>query len=417
MAWDLFKFFRTGNGETEDPKSKPKSKPKRQSTSGGFSQGLSRAGVQTRPQSSGAAPKASPAPQGNNWGRIVHNSSPQRQAAPRADRSSQRPNDMSPKSQEPQSFLEEIGAGQVQQAQQKQGFVEDIFKWLSEDVYSPTEFFQPVGGTSDRIQKKEDDAAAAVQARDNWSIGLGADTQGVKELSWEEYDALAPRQRAAVDANTMLVNAIQEDMSVGAQVDELPEADAAYQEALASLFGEKGGSSAYAPNTVNTLSQLGLADESGDLDEYLNQRALLNVYDLGQIGDGTYSETVRGSNAKQLGENAVSTLADTLASGYGLLSGITAADPVSTDLNELFEILSLKENYSAMSDDDVAEILGLFLEQTGVDESTLTRYFEDRLNAQSYGIEAGAEPSLGAAAPESYITPAEFRGRYFTTGG
>lgn len=254
------------------------------------------------------------------------------------------------------------------------------------------------------------------QERDRWGSGLGAAT-GVRELTWDEYDALSANQRAAVDANSLLVNAIKSDLSTGARAED--NQDAGYQETLNALFGDTGGSDTYAPNTVSVLSQLGLSDtENGDLDNYLNQAALVNEDDLAAIGSGTFSENARGQQAQLFSERALTSISDTLASGYGVLSGVSAANAESGELNDLFEMLSTRSNFEQLQDNDVSEIMGMFLaENPTVDEGMLTRYFEDRLNAYDYGTAAGQTPSLGAGDAASYISPAEFRGRYYTTGG
>ncbi|QIN93921.1 hypothetical protein SEA_HANNABELLA_38 [Microbacterium phage Hannabella] len=255
------------------------------------------------------------------------------------------------------------------------------------------------------------------QQRDTWGSSLGGPQNEVKELTWDEYDALSPSQRAAVDANTMLVNAIKSDLSTGALAADSK--DDVYAATVNELFGETGGSDTYAPNTVMALSQLGLADtENGDLDNYLTQSALINEQDLASIGKGEFSDTARGQQTKLFSERALTSISETLSSGYGILSGVGAADPQSTELNDLFEMLSTRGNYEQLQDNDVSEIMGMFLaENPAIDEGTLTRYFEDRLNAYDYGTAAGQTPSLGSGEPNLYITPAEFRGRYFTTGG
>ncbi|USH45485.1 hypothetical protein SEA_DOTI_38 [Microbacterium phage DoTi] len=255
------------------------------------------------------------------------------------------------------------------------------------------------------------------QERDTWGAGLGGPASNTRELTWDEYDALTPNQRAAVDANTLLVNAIKSDLSTGALAADSK--DEAYLSTVNELFGEAGGSDTYAPNTVNVLSQLGLSDTAnGDLDNYLTQAALVNEQDLASIASGEFSDNARGQQTKLFSERALNSMAETLSSGYGILSGVGAADPQSTELNDLFEMLSQRGNYEQLQDSDVSEIMGMFLaENPTIDQRMLTRYFEDRLNAYDYGTAAGMTPSLGAGEASTYVSPAEFRGRYYSTGG
>ena len=389
MAFDLMKFFQTGNGSTEDPKPKPKPTSSPQST-----RDKKTAAPPVQRDFNDPAAAFGPQPGTRN-----------RQGGGTFDQ---------PKQEAP-NFLEQMGQGQVDRGMQQQGAVEDIYNWLLEPVDTPGEFFQPVGGTTTRIKTAEAEQAAAekeaADAREGWATGLGASApnqRGVKELTWDEYDALSPKQRAAVDANTMLMNAIKADLA-GAGTGS---GDAAYQESVKGLFGEAGGSDRYAPETVNVLSQLGIKDTArGDLDLYLDQIALLNEDDLGLIEADTSQWTEqevlgnkRALNAQQFSGQAISSLATALGGGTNLRSGVSGASTQQQDLNDLFEMLSNRENFSSLGDQDVSEILGLFVDDTGIDTGTLTRYFEDRLNAFDYGA---------VEVPADKISTAEFRSRYF----
>ena len=404
MAFDLMKFFQTGNGSTEDPKPKPKPTSSPQSTR---DKKTAAPTVQRDFNDPAAAFGQQPGTR-NRQGGGTFDPQPgtrNRQGGGTFDQ---------PKREEP-NFLEQMGQGQVDRGMQQQGAVEDIYNWLLEPVDTPGEFFQPVGGTTTRIKTAEAEQAAAekeaADAREGWATGLGASApnqRGVKELTWDEYDALSPRQRAAVDANTMLVNAVKADLA-GAGTGS---GDAAYQESVKGLFGEAGGSDRYAPETVNVLSQLGIKDTTrGDLDLYLDQIALLNEDDLGLIDADTSQWTEqevlgnkRALNAQQFSGQAISSLATALGGGTNLRSGVSGASTQQRDLNDLFEMLSNRDNFSSLGDQDVSEILGLFVEDTGIDTGTLTRYFEDRLNAFDYGA---------AEVPADKISTAEFRSRYF----
>jgi hypothetical protein len=431
MAFDLFKWFSTGNGETEEPKPKPKSTPSPQATTKpkpqpaptvqrDFSQPAAVFGPvpgSTRSRQGGGSfdpvPGSTRSRQGGGSFDPVPGSTRSRQGGGSFDQPGEQPK---PEPDKPNNFLERMGQAQVDRGAQPRGAVEDVFNWLTEPVNSPDEFFQPVGGTTDRIKRAETEkAVAAEQAaeeRSSWATGLGSTgsptARQVTELTWDQYDALTPRQRAAVDANTMLVNAVRQDLAGGAT----GSADSDYDSAVSALFGEQGGSDTYAPATVNALTALGIKDTTrGDLDTYLDQSALLGQDDLdAMLADrsGWSEEQVlddkRGLNALQFSGQAISSLRNTLAGGGAPRSGVSPTSTAAGDLNDLFEMLNTRSNYDSLGDQDVSEILGLFLQDTGLDAGTVTRYFDDRLNAFDYGA---------AEVPADKISTAEFRSRYF----
>lgn len=99
-------------------------------------------------------------------------------------------------------------------------------------------------------------------------------------LSWDAYNALTPAQQAAVDFNSLLVNARETDLSHSYAPD--AERRAAYDKRVSNLFGPGGGSETYAPETVSLLSQVGADLIGQDLDEYLS---LERAIDLTEIKD------------------------------------------------------------------------------------------------------------------------------------
>jgi hypothetical protein len=250
--------------------------------------------------------------------------------------------------------------------------------------------------------------------RNQWEAGLGAGTEDVEVISWDEYSALPAQQRAAIDANTLLYKAINADRSSGAVVND--ETDKEYLSGVEALFGAQRGSRTYAPETLKTLQLLGISGNEGgvsDLDDYLNQSALLTRDDLNLIGGATPDESVRGQNALQFSQAALKGISSQLAQGNSLLSGIQAEDTRNTELNDLFELLSKRQNYDQFGD-GAGDIFSAFLQDNpDIDETTMTRYFEDRLNAFDYGTAAGLTEG---GVPDGYVSPAEFRSRYYTKG-
>ena len=119
----------------------------------------------------------------------------------------------------------------------------------------------------------------------NWSPYGDDDTFYTKELSQEAYAALAPRQRAAIDANTALAQAIMADKAEYDANAKLATSDKDYVSGVKALFGEERGSENYAPRTLAVLQSLqntGTANVVGksDLDDYLTGRRLLREDDL-----------------------------------------------------------------------------------------------------------------------------------------
>lgn len=114
-------------------------------------------------------------------------------------------------------------------------------------------------------------------------------------LTWEAYDALSSDQKAAVDFNTLLIPAREEDLG---KSQFLNEADrATYDAKVTELFGEGGGSDVLAPATVDLLSQLDMNFVGQDLDEYLSlDRGISST----ELMDFKFSD----KDAKTLGELA-----------------------------------------------------------------------------------------------------------------
>ena len=272
---------------------------------------------------------------------------------------------------------------------------------------------------------------AAKRAPVDYGDALGANDLGnIKELTWDEYDALSPRARAAVDANSALLNAVRQDKQANLLSKE--SGDDSYNEGVKALFGEHGGSDMYAPATLKALQDLGLSNtETGDIDQYLNGGALLR-YDELEILNPTPIPVENGmnvagdtspriQNALALGDKALASMASKLQSGENPLSGLTYDDPAVGELEELFDALALRENQRLFQEDPAAagEIIGLFLQDNpSIDQNTFARYFEDRINRYDYSRAAGDQAaSLGNGAPELYIDPSELRSLIYQKGG
>ena len=131
-----------------------------------------------------------------------------------------------------------------------------------------------------------------------------------EEMSWEDYNALDPDTRAAVDANTLLRDAVDKDTALVTQFDSNKDGRLSYAEGrkhyaskddknydnnYRRVFG-RGVSTGnnqsgapeiserddltYAPNTLAVLNLLDLNDGRGVLDDYLNGTAFINADDI-----------------------------------------------------------------------------------------------------------------------------------------
>lgn len=107
------------------------------------------------------------------------------------------------------------------------------------------------------------------------------------EMTREDYNRLSPEQRAAVDFNTMLVQARERDLNYDKTASK--EEQERYRALVDEIFGEDGGSSTYAPETLAVLKELDYKPDpdsklGDDLDDFLGLKMLIQEKDLGKIG-------------------------------------------------------------------------------------------------------------------------------------
>ena len=264
-----------------------------------------------------------------------------------------------------------------------------------------------------------------IDDRQNYDTALGSNfLSNTRELSWDEYDALSPRARAAVDANSALLAAARQDREANLLSKE--SADDSYNEGVKALFGEHGGSDTYAPATLKALQDLGISNtETGDLDQYLAGGALLRADDLPNLNDQNFAgyegKDVRVQNALALSEKALGNMASKLQSGENPLSGLTYDNPAVNELDQLFDSLALRDNQQIFQQDPAkaGEVIGLFLQANpSIDQDTFARYFEDRINRYDYSRAAGTPgASLGAGDAALYVDPGELRSLIYQKGG
>lgn len=102
--------------------------------------------------------------------------------------------------------------------------------------------------------------------------------RGIETMTTEEYNALTPKQKAAIDLNTLLVNAVREDRGVEAK-GENPGGES-YDAQVAEVFGEDAKNTRYAPNTVQLLDDANIEIDDAKLNDFLKLKVAITAEDL-----------------------------------------------------------------------------------------------------------------------------------------
>lgn len=156
------------------------------------------------------------------------------------------------------------------------------------------------------------------------------------EMSWQDYNELTDTQRAAINFNTMLVEAREKDLNK--KYEAPSETDqASYDTALKRMFGEDGGSDYFAPETLAVLNQIDFqAPESGngsDLDDFLGLKVAIKERDL--VGLEPDMMALPGAEAVPLKTQlatGTASLEQSLAEGNKLLQNWRATSTLSTGM-------------------------------------------------------------------------------------
>lgn len=133
----------------------------------------------------------------------------------------------------------------------------------------------------------------------------------VKDLTRKEYLALNPRARAAVDFNTLLVDAVSADLADGKTLDDdkLSE-QKKYQHNVNKMFGKDYGSKVYAPRTMALLEEIDFKNRDkgtakADLDEFLNLDRGVHEKDLKYAKEIDYQGMLTGKGAEDFKDQVV----------------------------------------------------------------------------------------------------------------
>lgn len=174
----------------------------------------------------------------------------------------------------------------------------------------------------------------------------------VRELSTDEWNALSPQKQQAVLANFALYQAAEADKKAAASADE---ADKSYLDTVSTIFGDKGGSDTYAPNTIRLLTELGYQDKTGDLDNFLNGQAVASISTI-QNDQGLTDRQGAGGVVDRLASSDVFKSPDltaSLESGAKLLDALRTTKSLS---NEFMAYAGTGPNLAGLSDLQLSDL-------------------------------------------------------------
>lgn len=291
------------------------------------------------------------------------------------------------------------------------------------------------------LESQEDRDRAAARAATEQQLGLnGPKRNKVYQMSDDEYLALSPRQRAAIDFNTALVTAVRQDKRnqekyQQASTDSSSEAVSGensisdeqrklYESDIESMFGKGRDSDMYAPATVALLKDIGYENANADLDDFLNLKVAITDKDLKNFTDLTpktggkqvasplFAEQALLSDKTQMrlqeiikqGElilgNTYQTLTQSRSnetSSYGGLvppmkntAGFTPGDPLTEKFQTAFEQLGASKE---MVSPESLGALNQWWTQAGVDPDTFWTYVNQRIDQAA--VEGGTLGSVG----------------------
>lgn len=111
-------------------------------------------------------------------------------------------------------------------------------------------------------------------------VNQGGTVEKTQAMTSAEYAALSPQQKAAVELNSMLVEAVAADL--GTKQKGNPGGDE-YDNAVEKLFTGEGKTAPYAPNTVGVLENIGWSGPATDLEDILSGKLLFTRQDIEDI--------------------------------------------------------------------------------------------------------------------------------------
>lgn len=156
-------------------------------------------------------------------------------------------------------------------------------------------------------------------------------TGDYREMTLEDYEALSPTDRAAVDANSILMEAIEKDKGLISKLDKNKDgrvtsaeakAKATYGKNHEALFGRGGDDVTYAPNTVAALRLLEqggfTVDDKDTIDNFLSGGRYVTARDM-DLGRTTTESEEKPSAVKITG--SMEALSMALEEGMAVING------------------------------------------------------------------------------------------------
>lgn len=243
------------------------------------------------------------------------------------------------------SFIDQMGQGQINQGVAAAEKGNDILAWLGEEVHSPGEFFQPVQGSAARTEQARLDQAENERI-DGLNNSFGsAGQREVRELTPDEWASLTPDQQQGVISSWALYQASLDDQQYA---DEVGKED--YNAEVSAIFGDRG-TDKYAPNTLRVLQELGYTADGVDADAFIDGGAIPTYEDILGQSTGTTADARRGIYESLAGSTLFDSegITSSLANGQGLLDTLRNAGNISTDFKKYGGVMS---NYGDLGDED-----------------------------------------------------------------
>lgn len=121
----------------------------------------------------------------------------------------------------------------------------------------------------------------------------------VEQMTLEEYAALTPKQKAAIDLNTMLVEAVRKDTD-----GEGREEGKKYDDRVDALFGGVGDDQPFAPATVKLLEKINYQGNDTNVNDFLQLKAAFTAADIENLaplrpGEAPDANLMNASNARE----------------------------------------------------------------------------------------------------------------------
>lgn len=314
-------------------------------------------------------------------------------------------------------------------------------------------------------QRAEDTELRAATAD---KLILASRTKGLentqeKQLTDAEYFALSPEQRAMIDFNTQMLDALRGD-AAETQIF----GDTKWSQDVQGLFPNSQGEQVYSPRALEVLKAFGIGpSEDGhnsNYEDFLNFNNLADEKDIARLNpaandqfwseytasrqssrketkntDGTTTisfdpaleteDVLRTQRFDQISGQALSSLGsadvalgDTVSQRlrrarpdlFGEAEDLIGSAPDASDrdhyLNQLYQVMS-QTGENAQSPEDIAVWVGDIEREFGLANSQIYDYLERRLQQEDYSATLKLPDSRGA--DQVYLTPADFRALYF----